>query len=118
MPRDRHSAANFAGVWAIHALMGDENGGMVINPVCTLKQDGNEIHGTCKGPNGFGTATGAVDGDKILLTWKRAATNSIGTDGIATLKGTLGDDGIIRGSWVDTAAPEDVSGDWTGQRVK
>lgn len=112
------AGSNFAGTWAIHGQMGDENGGMWISPVCTLKQDGNEIHGTCKGPNAFGTASGAVDGEKILLTWKRAATNSIGHDSISTLKGTLGDDGIIRGTWTDTLAPEDLTGDWTGQKVK
>ena len=108
-------AANFAGKWAINGYLGDPPFAD-IKPICTLKQEGAELHGTCKGPNAFGTATGAVNGRKILLTWKHAATTDEGYDGIATFKGTLDEEGIIRGTWTDSQFP-DAGGPWTGQRV-
>jgi len=111
------AGANFAGTWSVSGTLGDPVIG-TISPVCTLKQEGAEVHGTCKGPNGFGTAQGAVDGAKILLTWKHAATTANGVDGIATLKGTLGSDGFIRGTWTDSAGPAGAWGKFTAQKVK
>lgn len=106
---------NIAGTWAINGVLGDPIfAGM--SPVCKLKQDGTEIHGTCKGPNGFGTVTGAVDGKKIFLQWTHAATTENGTNSTATMKGTLGDDGFIRGTYTESAFP-DAGGTFTGQKV-
>jgi|SRR5450755_915759 hypothetical protein len=109
-------AANFAGTWAVNGIMGDPVFA-TIAPVCVFKQDGNKITGSCKGPNGLGSAEGAVDGEKIVWHWYRIATNSVGVDGTATLKGVWGSDGVLRGTWTDSAAP-DAGGTFTAQKLK
>lgn len=107
---------NIAGTWAISGTLGDP----VISrmsPVCELKQDGAGISGTCKGPNAFGTVTGAVDGKNVLLTWKHAATTDQGITGTTTMTGTLGDDGFIRGTYTVSIFPG-AGGTFSGQKVK
>ena len=112
----RADNVSIAGKWAFSGTLGDPAFAWM-SPVCTLKQDGAQITGTCKGPNAFGTATGAVDGKKIFLQWTHAATNDEGDSGTTTMKGTLDDDGFIRGTYTNSAYP-DAGGVFTAQKVK
>jgi hypothetical protein len=73
-----------------------------VSPVCTLRQSGDALSGTCRGPNGVGTATGELNGARILFQWHVARTNAIGMSGVATFHGVLGPDGVIRGTWTFT----------------
>jgi hypothetical protein len=109
-------AANFAGTWAVSGTMGDPVF-FHASPICVFKQDGDKLSGSCKGPNGLGSAEGAVDDKKIVWHWYHIATNSVGVDGTATFRGVLGDDGVIRGTLTDTYAP-DAGGPFTAQKVK
>src|SRR5579863_2637591 len=73
-------AANFAGTWAVSGTMGDPVF-FHASPICVFKQDGDKLSGSCKGPNGLGSAEGAVDDKKIVWHWYHIATNSVGVDG-------------------------------------
>jgi hypothetical protein len=54
-------AANFAGTWTVAGTLGNP---IVATsaPVCVFRQSGNAISGSCKGPNGIGSADGSVNG--------------------------------------------------------
>jgi hypothetical protein len=112
-------AANFTGSWAVSGALQTPDGPMTISPVCTFKQDGDRITGTCKGPSYLGSAEGAVDGQHIVWHWYGVATNDVQRPNVTTtFKGTLESDGFIRGSWTNSNVPEGVSGDFTAQKVK
>jgi hypothetical protein len=109
------NAATFAGTWAYSATLGRP----VIAtsaPVCVLRQSGNTLSGSCKGPNGIGSGAGIVNGRAILLQWHHIATTSIGRTGTATYHGVWGSDGVVRGTWVDTVWPG-VTGTFTAQKL-
>jgi hypothetical protein len=110
------NAANFAGTWAVSGTLGNPVVATA-SPVCVFKQDGNEIHGSCKGPNGLGSADGAVDGQKIVFNWHHVATTAVGITGTSSFKGVLESDGVIRGTWTSSAIPN-AWGTFTAQRVK
>jgi hypothetical protein len=70
-----------------------------------LKQDGNKISGTFKGPRQSGTIEGIVDGNNIKFRVKaRVPLDYVGTVDGDTMKGTL----TGRGK----------TGDWTATRTK
>jgi hypothetical protein len=106
-------AANFAGTWTFSAVMANATSA----PVCVFRQAGNRISGSCKGPNGIGSAIGAVSGDAIAFQWHIIATNPRGLAGIATYKGVWGSDGVVRGRWTHSAIPREV-GTFTGQKLQ
>jgi hypothetical protein len=110
-------ASNFAGTWAVSGALGDPVIATTA-PVCVFKQDGNKISGSCKGPNALGSAEGAIDDNIIVWHWDRIATNEAQVDGTVTFGGKLGSDGVIRGEWKDSAAPDDAVGTITAQKVK
>jgi hypothetical protein len=110
------SAHNFSGTWAFSGTIGHEDI-ETMSGVCTLTQDGAEIVGSCKGPDGVSVADGTVDGLKIVLSVHHVATGKGGVKGIALFKGILSDDGIIRGTWTDSPRPG-LTGPFTGQQVK
>jgi hypothetical protein len=97
------SAATFAGTWSVAGTIGNPVVAKA-TPVCKLAQSGSKLAGTCRGPNGAGAAAGAVSGRAITLTWRVVATNAIGSSGIITYKGVLGNDGVIRGTWTFSTA--------------
>jgi hypothetical protein len=108
-------AANFAGTWTVAATLGNP----VIAtsaPVCVFRQKGNAISGSCKGPNGIGSADGNVNGNAILWRWHIIATNARGLGGIATYHGAWGSDGVLRGTWTHTSYPH-AYGTFTAQKV-
>jgi hypothetical protein len=114
------AAADFSGSWSVTGTLSTPRGSMNTAPICTFKQDdNNRISGTCKGPSYLGSADGAVDGQTIVWHWNGVATNGNEAPNVtATFKGTLGSDGIIRGTWTDTLVPEGASGIFTAQRTK
>jgi len=102
VPAQPAGAANFSGMWSVSGTMNTGPTIAKVSPVCTLRQSGNALSGTCRGPNGVGTASGELNGARILFQWHVAATNSIGMSGVATFHGALGPDGVIRGTWTFT----------------
>jgi len=109
-------AANFAGTWVIHGTMG-KPAVAEVNPVCVFTQDGNQLKGTCKGPNGVGPADGTVDGQNIVFHWAHVATSYNGMTATTTFKGTLGAVDAMAGTWTTPTVP-DKTGTFTAQKVK
>lgn len=109
-------ADTFAGTWAVSGTLGRPVVGTV-SPVCVFRQSGAAISGTCRGPNGIGSAVGAARGASIEWQWRIIATTRQGWSGIATFRGTLYRDGVIRGSWTHSGAPGYV-GQFTAQHVR
>jgi len=109
--------ANFAGTWTFTGTIVARGATFVTAPVCVLRQMGDRLAGTCKGPNAIGSADGLVNGRTISLTWHSISTNPAtrGRTGVGTFKGTWGSDGIIHGSFVGTAFPG--VGKFTGQKI-
>lgn len=106
-------AVTFAGTWAVSGRLGTTGS---VSPVCVFRESGIAVSGTCKGPNGIGSALGAVRGTAIEWQWHVTRTDPQGYSGIVTFRGTLGADGVIRGSW--TFAGEAAVGEFTAQRVR
>ena len=106
-------AVTFAGTWAVSGRLGATGS---VSPVCVFRQSGIALSGTCKGPNGIGSALGAVRGAAIEWQWHVTRTDPQGYSGIVTFRGTLGADGVIRGSWVFAGATG--VGEFTAQRVR
>jgi hypothetical protein len=106
------SAASYAGTWSVSATMSSAHA----SPVCKFAQSGNALSGTCKGPDGAGSASGVVSGREVSFTWHVVRTNAIGATGAASFRGVLGNDGVIRGTWTFTAAPGQ-SGTFTAIRA-
>jgi hypothetical protein len=108
-------AANFAGTWTVAGTLGNP---VVATsaPVCVFRQSGNAISGSCKGPNGIGSAVGSVNGRAILWRWNIIATNAVGLAGIATYHGVWGSDGVVRGTWTHSRRPG-VYGPFTAQKL-
>jgi hypothetical protein len=109
------AAAGFSGTWSVSGTMTTATSIARVSPVCTLRQSGDALSGTCRGPNGVGTATGEVNGARVLFQWHAVRTNSIGMSGVATFHGTLGGDGVIRGTWTFTGFP--AAGTFTAIRA-
>lgn len=107
-------AANLAGTWAVTTTL--KSGVVFSYPVCAVRQAGDEISGTCKGPAYLGAISGAVDGQKIVFEWRRIPSAG-GVVNTQTFRGALGADGSLRGTWIDTGMPG-VVGVWTAHRVK
>jgi hypothetical protein len=108
-------AANFAGSWAVSGRLGNP---VVATsaPVCVFRQAGNAIAGSCKGPNGIGSADGSVNGRAIAWRWHIIATNAVGLAGTATYRGVWGSDGVIRGTWTHSRRPG-AYGPFTAQKL-
>jgi hypothetical protein len=106
-------AASFAGTWTFTGTFSQNGGTYVTAPVCMLRQTGNLLAGSCRGPNAIGSANGTVNGRTIVLQWH--ATNAMGKSGVSTMRGTWGADGVVRGTIVSTSTPG--TGVLTGQKV-
>jgi hypothetical protein len=95
------SAADVAGTWSVQ-VSGDAGSA---SQTIILKQDGNKITGSFKGPRQSGTVDGTVDGNAIKFHVKaRASLDYVGTVDGDSMKGTLSGRG--------------KTGDWTATRVK
>ncbi len=109
-------AANFAGTWAVRGTLRSSTYVGTVAPNCVLAQSGNTVSGTCEGPNSAGPVLGAVRGSAIEFQWHMTRITSIGMTGIATFRGTLGSDGVIRGTWAYVGI--NGTGVFTAQRVR
>ena len=109
--------ANFTGKWAFSGTLGDDPILETMAGVCDITQDDNVLVGSCKGPDGVASIDGSVDGNKIDMRVHHVKTSEGGATGISEFRGVLGDDGIIRGRWKDSAFP-DALGTFTGQKVE
>jgi hypothetical protein len=99
------AADGFEYTWNVRGQM-NVNGQIAgVAPVCALRQMGTQISGNCKGPAAVGPATGVANGDNITWQWTATATNPNGRNGIAVFQGTLGFDGVIRGSYTNSTIP-------------
>lgn len=107
------SAANFAGTWSFTGTFVGRGVTYTTAPVCVLRQSGNALAGTCKGPNAIGPANGTVNGRVIMLQWH--ATSNAGKSGVATMRGTMGADRVVRGTITSTSVSG--VGNLTGQRT-
>jgi hypothetical protein len=109
------SAADFAGLWSVSGVMG----GRVVtelSAVCTLRQSGDTVAGSCTGPTGGGAAAGNVNGPRILWQCHVIATNARGITTVVTLHGTLVSAHVIHGTWTMSARPG-VTGTFTATRA-
>lgn len=92
--------ANVAGPWNVK--VSGEAG--TANQKIDLKQDGNKITGTFKGPRQSGTIEGSVDGNNIKFRVKAfVPMDYVGTIDGDTMKGTL--------------TGRSKTGDWTATRA-
>lgn len=92
--------ANVAGPWNIKVSGEAGTADQKIN----LKQDGNKISGTFKGPRQSGTIEGTVDGNNIKFRVKAfVPMDYVGTVEGDTMKGTLTGRGKT-GDWTATRA--------------
>ena len=87
----------------------------LVSPVCEFQQSGDQLTGTCTGPNGTGSAVGLTNGASVTWQWHVVATNNIGLSGISSFNGRLGADNVVRGSWTFSGRPG-VSGQFTAMR--
>ena len=115
-PQPASAAVSFAGKWSVSGTMAAGNFVGKVSPVCVFRQSGDAISGTCRGPNGVGSAAGTVNGNRILFAWHSIRTNAIGVTGTETFHGALGGDGVIRGTWTFSSVPG-VTGTFTAIRA-
>jgi hypothetical protein len=98
-------AANFSGSWSIGGTMVTGSVLTKVSAVCSLRQSGDAISGSCRGANGGGSASGVVNGSKIYWQLRVTASNAQGLTALTTFHGTLGSDNVIRGTWTVSARP-------------
>ena len=108
--------ADFTGTWSFSGQMMQGTLLLTVAPVCSLQQTGNQVAGTCKGPNAAGPATGLASGTNLSLQWMGTATDPLGRTGISVFQGTLGPDNVIRGSWTTSTMPG-ASGPFAAQKL-
>lgn len=115
-PQPAAAAISFAGTWSVSGTMVRGNFAGKVSPVCVFRQSGDVVSGTCRGPNGVGSAAGTVNANRILFAWHSIRTNAIGVTGTETFHGALGGDGVIRGTWTFSTLPG-VTGTFTAIRA-
>ncbi len=104
-PSPSAAALNFAGKWSVSGTIVRGNFFGKVSPVCVFRQSGDALSGTCRGPNGIGSAAGTINANRILFEWHSIATTSIGVTGTEIFHGVLGGDGVIRGTWTFSTLP-------------
>src|SRR5262249_40205874 len=81
---------NISGAWKIDS----ENGP---SPLCRFDQVGNNLTGSCEGPQAKGTLGGAVTAQQVRWHWQWV-THSGGSAGAFDFNGTLKPDNTITGT--------------------
>jgi hypothetical protein len=102
--------AQVAGAWNLTGQIqaGDEVA--VARPVCTFRQEGAVLTGTCEGPNSAGPASGKVSGQHVTFARRHTPKVDIGLKGVSTFDGELGADGAIQGAWTYDGLPGATGG--------
>jgi hypothetical protein len=83
-------SVNISGTWKI------ESQNDVVAPLCAFKQVGNDLTGSCTGPNAVGAVTGMIEGNQLRWTWQWRAYVD-GTAGQHGFTSTLVSDNTING---------------------
>jgi beta-lactamase regulating signal transducer with metallopeptidase domain len=110
------STADISGTWVFEGVLVNQGQvAAVAKPVCVFQQEGGRLVGSCKGPNGLGPASGAVDGQKVSWKWDDTAFTPAGFSGVVSFDGVLGADNMIRGSMSFSSQPS-ASGTFSGRR--
>jgi hypothetical protein len=105
---------NAAGTWHV---VGTSHYGNLYNqatPTCVFIQSGENLGGTCTGPNGQGPIAGTISGNSITWTWSIHATTVIGFTGILGFEGHFVTPRLIKGVMTSTGSP--VRGRFTASR--
>jgi hypothetical protein len=103
------AAGEVSGVWDFTVELENGNTG---NPTFTLRQEGEKVTGTYKGPLGEAPVTGTIKGADVTLSYK---INAQGTDLEATYSGKLtGKDGMA--GTVKFSIADLGSGKWTAKK--
>jgi hypothetical protein len=110
------AGVNFAGEWSVSGQIVAGNLFTIVSPVCRFQQNGNQLTGTCTGPNARGSAVGLVNGASVSFEWQMHATDSIGLSGVSSFNGRLGPDNVVRGLWTYSGRPG-ASGQFSAQRT-
>jgi hypothetical protein len=101
-------AADFSGVWKVDGAIEDHP----ITPICTLKQSGDKVTGSCTlDADHAADVTGEVK--EKQLTW-RYKVEYQGTIYTLTYVGSLDSESSIKGSV--SADPSDTDGDFTARK--
>lgn len=106
---------DFSGAWNFAGDIKAKGAYAWTKPMCFFKQSGDQLLGTCKGPNSRGPAKGTTSGQRITWRWDHRGYTSIGLSGESTFVGILGADKVVRGTWSYSGLPGQ-NGNFTGQR--
>jgi hypothetical protein len=108
--------ADSTAVWAVSGLIRAPHGDETVKPVCKFVSHGDAFKGTCTGTSNVGPAVGSTSGRDVMFRWSHRPHDADGWIGVATFKGVLGSDGVVRGTWIDTSFPHWV-GTWEAKRL-
>jgi hypothetical protein len=97
-------SVNIAGAWRIAGQIVVGNEFVSATPVCTFRQTGTRLSGTCIGPNATGPITGVVSGRAVSWTWSNQATTRIGLTGLTSFNGTYENSRLISGVMTSSAS--------------
>jgi hypothetical protein len=98
-------AADISGAWKLEGDVADVH----VNRVCTIKQSGNKLSGSCKNQMNELALTGEVNGQSVTWTYD---SDYQGQKVTLVYKGTLESDAAIKGS-IDASG---ASGSFTAKK--
>jgi hypothetical protein len=98
-------SVDYTGQWLFSGLVLSGGNALSFAQVCDITQTGSQIAGRCRGPNGFCSAVGVVDGDNVDLTCQITSLNNPNFSGVLTFHGSAAPNAIIRGTVVHSKAP-------------
>lgn len=96
---------DFSGKWSLSGQIIAGRTFMSFAQICDLKQNGDQLAGPCRGPNGGCSAVGVINGASVDLTCHTSYTNSPNLAGVSTFHGALGKDEIVRGECTHSRFP-------------
>lgn len=92
--------SDYSGRWLLSGLIMAGRGAFSFAQICDLKQEGTQVAGLCRGPNGSCSAVGVAESTQIDLTCRNTSTG-----GVLTFHGELDGNGIARGICSNTRVP-------------
>ncbi len=101
------SATDVSGIWKVQASAG----GNTVNPICSFKQEGTKLSGSCKYNDTSSDITGEVKDKEV--TWKYDMEFD-GQPITLTFLGKLDPDSEMKGSV--QVAPMDISGEFSATK--
>ncbi len=95
----------YSGKWSFSGLIIASPLITAFAQICDLQQNGTQIAGSCRGPNGACSAVGVVKGGHVDLTCRITVVNNPNLNGVLTFHGDLQADGIVRGTCTHSRSP-------------